>query len=408
MAGSAVAQTAPPLRLSLQDALKLTVESDPRLQGQVFLRQGAAAREAQAGLRPATKLSAEAENILGTGNLGTFNDAELTLSLGATLEMGGKRARRMAVATGEKETLELELQAARLDVMADVARRFIAVLEAQEALNIAREDKILAARARQIVATRVSSGVALPVEGSNADVATVQSDLAEKQAASNLRTAWGQLVIAWGGAPESAGQVLGDLFAAPTLPGFAALQEMTERNPDILRFASERRVREAAVKLAEAQAMPDIDVSAGVRRLQAARDQAFVLSASIPLGTAGRAKPAADEARSRLGGLDADEKARRNDILGTLFALRQRADLARTSLELLQSGALPAAQRAQEQAESAFRAGRSSLLELNTAQRQLLDLRGDKIAAAASYHLLVIDIERLVGQALAAESGGLK
>ncbi len=405
---SAAAQTTAPLKISLQEALMLTADGDPRLQGQAFLRQGAVAREAQAALRPASKLSVEAENILGTGNLSTFDDTELTLSLGTTLELGGKRSRRTAVAARETERLEVELQAAKLDVFADVAKRFIAVLQAQEVLKIARENKVLAGRARQIVGTRVNSGVALPVEGSNADVASVQTELAEKQAQSNLRAAWGQLVIAWGGAPESSGEATGNLFTTPTLPAFAGLQDMIERNPDILRFASERRVREASVKAAEAQAKPDIDVSAGIRRLQATRDQAFVLSAAIPLGTGARAKPATDEARSKLGGLDAEEKTRRNELLGTLYALRQRADSARATLDLLQSGALPAAQRAQEQAETAFKAGRSSLLEFNAAQRQLLDLRRDKIETAAAYHLLVIDIERLVGQPLAAASGGLQ
>ncbi|MBL8643447.1 MAG: TolC family protein [Rhodospirillaceae bacterium] len=401
---AAEAQTTAAPQFSLQDVLRLTAESDPRLRGQAFLRQEAGARERQAALRPAAKLGLEAENILGTGSIGAFNDAELTLSLGATLELSNKRAQRMAVAASETQRQELDLQAVRLDIMADAARRFIAVLQAQEMLRIAAADKVVAGRARQIVATRVSSGVALPVERSNAEVAGIQAELAEQQALSSLKAAWGRLVMAWGGAPESSGAARGDLFAASVLPPFAGLQELVERNPDIARFATERRLREAAVKAAEAQATPDVDVSAGVRRFQATRDQAFVVSAAIPMGTVGRAAPAADEARSRLGGLAAEEQAHRQDVLATLFGLREQAAAARMKLELLQSGALPAATRAQEQAEAAFRAGRSSLLELNAAQRQLLDLQRDKIGTAGAYHLLVIDIERLIGQPLAAAS----
>jgi cobalt-zinc-cadmium efflux system outer membrane protein len=397
----AAAQIAPPLQLSLQDVMRLTAENDPRLQGQTFIREGSAAREQRAALRPAPKVSVEAENIFGTGAISTFDDAELTLSLGTTLELGGKRTGRIAVARSESEKTAIELDAARLDVLADVAKKFIAVLQAQEALANARDDQALAVRARQIVGTRVSSGVALPVEGSNADVTRIQTDLAEKQAVSNLRAAWGQLVTAWGGAPDSSGQAVGNLFDTPTLPAYAGLQTMVERNPDILRFASERRLREAALKAAQADATPDVDVSAGLRRLQSSRAQAFVVSASMPLGTAARAAPGTAEARSRLNALDGEERARRNELLGTLYALRQRADTARATLDLLQSGALPAAQRAQTQAEEAFRAGRSSLLELNAAQRQLLNLRRDRIETAAAYHLLVIDIERLVGQPLA-------
>jgi len=399
------AQTTPSLQLTLQDALRLSAESDPRLQGQVFVRQGAEARRAQAQQRPVTTLATDIENVLGTGGLGTFNDAELTLSLGTTLELGNKRGKRIDLADREKEKLEIELQNARLDTLADVARHFIAVLQAQEALTVARDGKALAARIQQIVATRVASGVALPVERSNAEVATIQKELTKKAAASALRAAWARLVVSWGGAPDSAGQAAGNLFGATPMPAFAGLQEMVERNPEILRLASERRVRDAALRMAESQATPDVAVSAGVRRFEAGNDQAFVFSASVPLGVAGRAGPARDEARSRLNMLEAEEKARRNELLGTLYGLRQRAETARDSLSLLDSGALPAAVRAQEQAEAAFRAGRSSLLELTATQRQLLDLRRDKIETAATYHLLVIDIERLMGLPLAAASG---
>jgi outer membrane protein, heavy metal efflux system len=393
---------APALQLTLDDALRLAAESDPRLQGQRFVTQGAAARRAQAALKPAITVSAEVENVLGTGQLSAFDDLEATLSLGTTLELGDKRVQRMAVADREAERLEMELQAERLDVFAGVAKRFIAVLRAQENVAVARDDKALDARIQSIVTARVQSAAAAPVERSNAEVTAIQADLAEQSAVAELRESWGHLVVTWGGAPDSSGRVAGDLFATPPMPAFSSLDEMVNRNPDILRFAAERRVRQAALSLAQSQSEPDIEVAAGVRRLQASRAQAVVLSASVPLGASGRSQPLADEARSRLSQVDMDERARRQEVLGLLHGLRQRAANAAAALAKIQTGALPAAQRAQEQAEAAFRTGRSSLLELTATQHQLLDLRRAKIDAASSYHLAVIDIERLIGTPLAA------
>jgi cobalt-zinc-cadmium efflux system outer membrane protein len=403
-AAACAQELTPPPQLTLQDALRLAAESDPRLQGQTFARAGAEARRAAAALRPPVRLTADVENVLGTGRLTAFDDAEATLSLGTTLELGGKRAARTAVAERELDRLAVAQQAARIDILADVAARFIAVLRAQENLGVAREDRALAVRAQSIVAARVQSAAAAPVERSNAEVAAIKAAVAEQAAMAQQREAWARLVVAWGGAPESTGAARGDLFAAPPMPAFAGLQEMVERNPDILRLAQERRVREAELHLAEAQAAPDIDIAAGVRRLQAARAQAVVLSASVPLGSNARSRPATAQAQSRLKELDSDAASRRNELLGALFGLRQRAENARAALELLQTAALPAAQRAQEQAEAAFRAGRSSLLELTAAQAQLLDVRRAKIDAAADYHLLVIELERLVGAPLAAAS----
>ena len=123
-----------PLTVTLQDTLRMVAESDARLQGQKFLILESAARRAAANRGAEVTLSAEVENVLGTGSISKFNDLEATLSLGTTLELGGKRAKRTAVADRERERLEIELQAARLDVFADVAKRFLDVLHAQEDL----------------------------------------------------------------------------------------------------------------------------------------------------------------------------------------------------------------------------------------------------------------------------------
>jgi cobalt-zinc-cadmium efflux system outer membrane protein len=388
---------AAPLRLTLKDALSLATEHDPRLQGQPFALAAAEARRAQAALRPPVTVEAEVENILGTNRLSAFDDAEATLSLGTTLELGGKRAARMTQAEREKDALLVEQQAERLDVFAEVARRFVAVLRDQALLAVNAETRALAARVQEIVAARVATGVALAVEKSNAEVARIQADLAGIAAASVLREEWGKLLALWGGSPEARGEAAGDLFAAPPIEPFAALADKLVDNPTLMRFAAERRAREAAVRTAETAAAPDVEVAAGVRRMQAERSQALMLSAAVPLGTASRAQPAATETRSRLAGLAYDERNARNAALGELFALRERAERAATTLRTLQTGAIPAARQAQDQAEAAFRAGRLSLLELSAAQGRLLDLRRAAIDAAAEYHLLVIDIERLIG-----------
>ncbi|MDX2145747.1 MAG: TolC family protein [Rhodospirillaceae bacterium] len=401
----AMAQTpppalAPPLRLTLKDALSLAADNDPRLQGQTFAAAAADARRAQANLRPPLVVAAEVENILGTDRLATFNDVDATLSLGTTLELGGKRAARVSRAEREKDALLIAQRAERLDVFAEVARRFVAVLRDQAVAAVADENRALALRVQEIVAARVATGNASPVEKHNAEVARIQAELARTTAAAVFREEWGRLVSAWGGSPDSRGEVVGELFATPAIGSFAALQARIDDNPDILRFATERRVREAAVTAAEAAATPDVDVALGVRRVQAARGQALVLSASVPLNAGTRAAPMADEARHQLAGLAFDERNLRNETLGTLHGLIQRAEGAATALGLLQTGAIPAARQAQDEAETAFRAGRSSLLELSAAQQQLLDLRRAAIDAAAEYHGLVIEIERLIGASI--------
>ena len=63
----------------------------------------------------------------------------------------------------------------------------------------------------------------------------------------------------------------------------------------------------------------------------------------------------------------------------------------------------PQSESVLQSTEQAFRQGRTSYLEYANAQQQLLEVRRDAVAAAAEYHALLIEIERLTGASLSAD-----
>jgi cobalt-zinc-cadmium efflux system outer membrane protein len=77
---------------------------------------------------------------------------------------------------------------------------------------------------------------------------------------------------------------------------------------------------------------------------------------------------------------------------------------ARWRLETLRNDALPQAQLALDQTRSGFERGRFSFLELVSVQEELLALRSASIDAAAEYHRMLVEIERLSGAALTRQS----
>jgi cobalt-zinc-cadmium efflux system outer membrane protein len=397
-AGAAPAQVpAPPLRLTLDEALALTLSEHPRLAGQAFVRDAAAARRARAAQRPPLRLAADLENVLGTGALGAFDDAEATLSLATAIELGGKRERRVAVASRDQRLIDAELAAERLDLLAQVARRFVGVLQHQAAVILARDNRALAEDVARSVAARAAAARSTAVDRTNAEIAVIRARLDEATSAAARGAAWAALVASWGGSPESSGEAAGNLLALPALAPFPELERRLDRNPDLARLAALRLRDTAEIDLAEAQGAPDVEVSVGARRLQAAREQALVLSASVPLGAGTRSAPATAEARARALKTETEERAARADLRGRLFGLWATADGYAEALRMLTAEAIPAARRAQDEAAGLFAAGGATFLELSAAQKQLLDLRTAAIDAAAAYHLTVIDIEQLTG-----------
>jgi cobalt-zinc-cadmium efflux system outer membrane protein len=87
-----------------------------------------------------------------------------------------------------------------------------------------------------------------------------------------------------------------------------------------------------------------------------------------------------------------------------LLALYQEMTTAAQRLETLQAEGLPQAQLALDQTRGGYERGRFSFLELATAQEELLALRSATIDAAADYHRMLVEIERLTGTPLTREA----
>ena len=72
------------------------------------------------------------------------------------------------------------------------------------------------------------------------------------------------------------------------------------------------------------------------------------------------------------------------------------------AVTVLRNTIIPLAEEALRDYEKGYTAGRYSLLELNVAQRTLLDSRLELVTAAADYHRYRIEIDRLTGAGLMA------
>ncbi len=388
--------------LTLRDAIARVMEVNPTLIGQKFALTAADARRDQAALRPAIEVGLETEDIFGTDRLSTFKDAQVTLQLSTLLELGGKRGKRIGTAERERDLLLTELDAEKLDTVAEVARRFIRVVAAQREVSLAMQSMELATNTRKVVGQRVSTGRGAAVEDRNAEIALTRAEIEKSRAESGVLQVWQSLTAMWGGSSVGTMEAAAELFTLPQLEPLTTLDAMLQQNPNLVRFASERRVEEAKLRLTESQATPDITVGAGVRRLQTDRSNAFVLSFSMPLGTGSRSAPYTAEARSKLQQVEYRERAAQAELKATLYALHQEATQRGIELAVLREKAVPLAEGARELTQSGFNAGRFSLLELLNSQQQLIELQRSAIDTAVAYHNAVIEIERLTARSATA------
>src|SRR5690606_15159904 len=130
--GAATAAPSPTTALiSLPEVLGKTLEQNPDLAAYPYRLRAADAAALQARLRPQAELSVEVENLAGDAPSDGVNGAEITLALSQMIELGGKRRQRTDVASLALDTERLAYGQARLDVLGEAVRRYIALAAAQ-------------------------------------------------------------------------------------------------------------------------------------------------------------------------------------------------------------------------------------------------------------------------------------
>jgi outer membrane protein, heavy metal efflux system len=386
--------------LTLRDALALALTENPELAPFAWQERASEARILQAGLRHNPELGLQVEDILGTGNFSGAQEAQITLQLSQVIELGGKRAARTEVASQSRGITKSEYELKRVEVLGDVTQRFIQVVANQHALDLALTNRVLAEDALRTVQERVMAGKGSALEERKAQVALARGEVLVEGAKHELNTARKKLVASWRSTQPVFEKAEADLFARKPVSPFEGLVNRISKSPEIARWASEKKLREAEIKLADARRIPNVTVGGGIRRLEGPGEQAFVLGLSMPLQLFDRNQGGAAEARALLGRTEAEQKAAEVRLGIVLLGLYEEMVHDVHVMEGLQKEILPKAEDALAISRDGFAQGRFSYLEVLDAQRTIFDVKQEYIQTATSYHQFLVELERLIGQPL--------
>lgn len=397
----ASAQTVVPDKpITLREAISAALRNNPDLKLFAYSLRAQDARVGGARLRPAPEISVDVENALGTGNSKGVDSAEFTFAISQVIELGSKRDRRIAVAKLGRDSISVEKEAAQLDVIAEVARRFVHVAGDQAQLELTRQATELARNTVEAVKRRVDAAKSPDVELYRANVELTRAEIELRHAEHELLASRRKLAAMWGEPEAQFGPVQADLYALPNPTGFDQLVTRLQRNPDFTRFASEARLRDAEIRLAEAQRKPNFQLSAGVRRFQESGDNALIFGFSMPLFSGRQAEPAIAEARALRDQVDAERDTAFVKARAQVYEQYQELQHAINEVAVLRRDVLPQMEKALQETQYAYDRGRYSYLELVDGQRAYLEVQRSLIEAAASAQTLQAEIERLTGEPL--------
>lgn len=387
-----------PNLLTLDDAFARVAESHPDLRLIGSRGEVLSAEHDRAMLRPPFLAGASIENAFGTGAASGIDQAELTLTLASVLERGGKLDARRSLAQSRIDALAVERESRRLDLLAEVARRYLAIVAAQRQRDIAQAD--ISQRQRTVAGARqrLQAGASPESVVLTAQAALARAELDRARSEQRLIAARQHLAALWGERDPQFDIVASDPLVLPQIAAFGELISLLERTPELAQFASERRIREARLQMARSERSSDLDWQVGVRRLQAEDDFALVGSVSMPLGAGRRAKPDIRIAEAELASLEIERESKGLSLYSTLTQAHGLYLTAQLEVQRLRDDVLPKLGKAETAAERAYRGGAISYLEWAQLQSERTTTRKQQLEAALEAQRALIEIQRLTGQ----------
>jgi len=387
-----------PQPLTLNDAFVRVADTHPELRLFGTRRNALTAELDRATLRPPLVAGVSVENGLGTGEVRGLQSAELTLTLASVLERSGKLEVRRTLAQSRIDALAIERETRRLDLLAEVARRYLVVVAAKQHAQIAELE--IAQRQHTVAGAkhRLQAGASPESVVLTAQAALARAELDKARAEQRLLAARQHLAVLWGERHPQFEIAAVDPLVLPSISEIIELTTMLEQTPELAYFASEQRIREARLQLAKSTASPDIEWQFGIRRLQPSSDTALVGSISIPLGSRSRAQPDIRAAEAELASLEIEREVKDLSLYSTLTEAHGRYRAAQLEVERLQQDVLPKLVKAETVAERAYRAGAISYLEWAHLQSEQTSVRKQQLDAALDGQHALIEIQRLTGQ----------
>lgn len=387
-----------------QQAVDMALARAPILRSAAAGVRAAEGDRLQAGLRPNPEIAVSGENFGGTRSYAGTRSLETTVSLSQRLEVGGQRQARIAAANNALALTGLDAQAVRLDLAREVVRALADAVAAARNVEIARERVRLAGEVLRATQARVDAGRETFVLQRRAEVAretaVVALDRAQRDADVAARALATLLAASRVDVAAARATWFDDLGPAPS-PAAGAVA-MASDQLDRTRLDALIAQRRTELDLQRRMAIPDVSVSAGVRRFQeAGGDSAVVLGLSVPLPVFDRNQGNIMRAGAEVARAEADAERGRLYLDASLSDAERRLDQAWRAANSLRRTVLPAAVEAAGFARSGYAEGKFSLLEVLDAQRVLSDVREQLNAALLEVQQLRADIVRLRGRAAA-------
>ena len=387
--------------VTVEECLRRVAERSPELKSGAY-KTVAAKRRSKLAARPINpRLATEVENVAGSGAVEGIDAAETTVAVSQEFELVDKRRHRTAVAEAETAVSRVEQEVRLRTALFETRRAALAVQSAQEKARLAEEALALVRETESVAAAREKAGKATVLETERARAETAKAEIELEARRAEQRDAVRDLALLWGETEPAFDAVSGPFdVEQATLPPLDTLLMRAASNPELLAAEAQTRAYEARIGAERAARVPNVELSAGVRRFEEGGDFGFVASAGVelPFYTRNLDGVRAAEADAEAARLNA--AAARLKSESRIRQLVARLDALAAKTARLKETVMPVTERTLSLVRDAHKQGKAGYLDVLEARRTLVAARLQLIETVTEYESLRIDLGRLTGTEL--------
>lgn len=384
--------------LTLRQALALALWADPTLKAAAWEITAAQARARQEGAWPNPEVRFTMGDFGGSGKFEGSQNSDQTIRFSQVIDLADKPSKRRQVAQWEAAQAGWDYEARRLDVLADTAKAFLAVLAAQERLAAAEEWHKASTPIVETAIRRAKEGTLRSLDAAKAQLDQAASNTAVVRARREREVCRGVLAACWGADRPRFRMAAGRLDDLPGVPPLEVLLPAVDESPKVARWEAEARRREAALELARARQIPDVRIFAGARRTDDTQDHGYLLGVEVPLPVFDRNEAGVEEARAKRLKTAYEKQSAAMDA--RVLLRETHRDMAAEYDEAvgLRDELLPALHKILAITRDSFDGRTVTELDVLKAYRDVATARGRQIQTLLLYHTGLVDIERRVAR----------
>jgi len=380
--------------ISLEEALKIAIEKNPQLQSTRDQIDAAIGSLRQSKLYPNPVLELLAEEI-PSSDLG-LNQSQNLVGITQPIITGGKRGLGVKVSEKSKEKNELERDTVLLAVIADTKKAFYKAVADQEGYAIAKKVEEIAKGIYESEKARFDAGEVAITNVLRAEVELSKARNLVSNAEGNLQNSIKELQTVMGIPEETVNGVMGKLL---TKPGELSLHElelnMKSNQPFLKASKKNIEIAETQLTLEKRLAIPDINVSAGYKRLTLENEDTVQMGIEIPAPFFNRNQGNIQKGKALSRKAKSENLSVYNDLLFQLKKNFNSYNVERKSVIEYRDKILPKAEESLKLITRGYKEGEFDYIDLLDAQRTWAETRISYIESLKNLNLLIADIERL-------------